>query len=49
MDNQLAQLDGEMEKNPEIRDILATIEKAKSKRKVEVGWNSIFGAITFKI
>jgi len=49
MEGQLEKLEGEVEKNPEIRDILTTIQKAKTHRHTEVIFNTILGAISFKV
>ena len=49
MERQLSKLEGEVDNNPEIRDILSTIQKAKTHRHAELVFNTLLGAISFKL
>lgn len=49
MEGQLSKLEGEMETNPEIQDILGTIQKAKRHRRTEIVLDTFFGAISFRL
>ena len=49
MERQLSKLEGDVDNNPEIRDILSTIQKAKTHRHAELVFNTLLGAISFKL
>ncbi len=50
MERQLSKLEGEVDNNPEIRDILSTIQKAKTHhRHAELVFNTLLGTISFKL
>lgn len=49
IENQIMTLEGEIEENAEIRDILSTLEKAKKRKRTEFVLRTIFGPISFKL
>lgn len=49
MESQLEKLEGEMDNNPEIRDILTTIQKAKTHSRTKYVLGSVLGSVTFKV
>lgn len=48
-EGELANLEDEMEENPEIKEILNTIQKAKRKTKVELVFDTFLGSLIFKL
>lgn len=48
-EGQLESLEGEMVDNPEIKEILNTIQKAKKRNKFEFVFDTIFGSVKFRL